>query len=155
MAPWRTRVELDNTVTVIDPKTMTIVGTVSTDQPESHMLAISSDGTRGYAANVAPGTVSVLDLVNRKPLAVIPIATHTQRIALSVDDRWAFTSDTTRTIDVPPSPQEVLVRPDGKVAYVSCDVPGKVAAIRTSDWTVEKVIDAGKYADGLAWATTR
>ena len=47
------------------------------------------------------------------------------------------------------------MRPDGKVAYVSCDVPGKVAAIRTSDWTVEKVIDACKYADGLAWATTR
>lgn len=57
-----------------------------------------------------------------------------------------------RTIGVPASPQEVLVRPDGKVAYVSCDASGKVAAIRTSDWTVEAVIDAGKAADGLAWA---
>ena len=88
--------ELENTVTVIDPKTLTIVGTVSTEQPESHMLAISSDGTRGYTANVGPGTVSVLDLVNRKPITVIQVATHTQRIALSVDDRWAFTSDTTQ-----------------------------------------------------------
>ena len=60
-----------------------------------------------------------------------------------------------RTVDVPASPQEVLVRPDGQVAYVSCDVPGKVAAIRTSDWTVEKIIDAGKFADGLAWASAR
>jgi hypothetical protein len=35
---------------------------------------------------------------------------------------------------------------------VSCDVPGKVAAIRTSDWSVAQTIDAGKLADGLAWA---
>jgi DNA-binding beta-propeller fold protein YncE len=56
------------------------------------------------------------------------------------------------SIDVPAAPQEVLMRPDGKIAYVSCDASHKVAAIRTSDWTVETLIDAGKGADGLAWA---
>jgi DNA-binding beta-propeller fold protein YncE len=55
------------------------------------------------------------------------------------------------TIDVPKAPQEVLVRPDGKIAYVSCDSSGKVAAIRTSDWVVDALIDVGKGADGLAW----
>ncbi len=55
-------------------------------------------------------------------------------------------------IDVPAAPQESLVRPDGKIAYVSCDTSHKIAAIRTSDWTVEKLIDTGKGADGLAWA---
>jgi DNA-binding beta-propeller fold protein YncE len=55
-------------------------------------------------------------------------------------------------IDVPKAPQESLVSPDGKTAYVSCDSSRKVAAIRTSDWTVEKMIDAGKGVDGLAWA---
>jgi len=55
-------------------------------------------------------------------------------------------------IDVPKAPQEVLVRPDGKMAYVSCDSSGQVAAIRTSDWKVDSLIDAGKGADGLAWA---
>jgi DNA-binding beta-propeller fold protein YncE len=59
------------------------------------------------------------------------------------------------TIDVPKAPQEALMRPDGRVVYVSCDSSRKVAAIRTSDWTVEKLIDAGKGADGLAWAATR
>jgi DNA-binding beta-propeller fold protein YncE len=56
------------------------------------------------------------------------------------------------TINVPAAPQEVLIRPDGAVAYVSCDASHKVAQIRTSDWTVEKLIDAGGGADGLAWA---
>jgi DNA-binding beta-propeller fold protein YncE len=57
-----------------------------------------------------------------------------------------------RTIDVPAEPQEVLISPDGRAAYVSCDASRKVAVIRTSDWTVEKLIDAGPSADGLAWA---
>jgi len=57
-----------------------------------------------------------------------------------------------RLIDVPAAPQEVVVRPDGKVAYVSCDASHKIAAIRTSDWNVEKLIDAGAGADGMAWA---
>jgi len=201
--------ELDNSVTVIDPRTLKIVGMVPTGQAEAHMLAITRDGTRGYTANVGPGTVSVLDMAAHKTIAVIPIANHTQRISLSVDDSMVFTSDTeqprlavintatnkvehwvplpapgygsaptpdgkwlviavssankvavidlkklevARTIDVPAAPQEVLIRPDGRVAYVSCDQTAKIAAISTSDWTVEKLIDAGKGADGLAWA---
>ncbi len=85
--------ELENSVTVIDPQTLKIVGTVPTGQTESHMLAITSDGKRGYTANVASGTVSVLDLEAKKLLTVIPVCKTTQRISLSVDDRWIFTAD--------------------------------------------------------------
>jgi DNA-binding beta-propeller fold protein YncE len=56
------------------------------------------------------------------------------------------------TIDLPTRPQEVLITPDGKTAYVSCDASAKVAAISTADWKVQSLIDAGKGADGLAWA---
>jgi hypothetical protein len=38
------------------------------------MLAISPDGREGYTANVAPGTVSVLDLAGQKNFTVIPVA---------------------------------------------------------------------------------
>src|SRR5581483_3694545 len=167
--------ELDQSVTIVDPNTLKIVGSVPTGQAESHMLAISSDGRRGYTANVGPGTVSVLDLENRKTITVIPISRVTQRISITPDDSMVFTADQTkpqlavidtstnqvktwiplpapgygtapthdgrwllvavprantvavvdlhtlkvvRTIDVPKAPQEVLVRPDDKVAYV-------------------------------------
>jgi DNA-binding beta-propeller fold protein YncE len=200
--------ELDQNITVIDPATMKIVGEVPTGQAESHMLAISRDGRRGYTANVGPGTVSVLDLVARKTITVIPIASHVQRISISPDGRWVFTSDTetprlavidvatnkvgqwitlpgtgygtastpdgkwllvalsaargvavvdlrtlevVKTISVPAAPQEVLVRPDGRVAYVSCNTSHQVAAIDIATWNV-KLIEAGKGADGLAWA---
>jgi hypothetical protein len=56
------------------------------------------------------------------------------------------------TVDVPKAPQEVLISPDGETAYVSCDSSHKIAAIKTTDWTLAGLIDAGKGADGLAWA---
>jgi YVTN family beta-propeller protein len=201
--------ELDNSITVIDPKSLKIVGSIPTGRPESHMLALTRDGKYGYTTNVGSGTISVLDMDARKTLDVIAVAPVIQRIALSVDDRLAFTSDQSKprlavfdtaarkvtswvtlpapgygtaatpdgqrlviampranqvavlnlksmkiehTIDVPASPQEVLVRPDGAVAYVSCDASHKIAEIRTSDWTLGRLIDAGPGADGLAWA---
>ena len=58
--------ELDQTVTIIDPKSLKIIGTIPTGQAESHMLALSNDGLRGYTANVGPGTVSVLDIQGAK-----------------------------------------------------------------------------------------
>ena len=201
--------ELDNAVSVIDPHTLKMVGTIPTGRSESHMLAISHDGRYGYTTNVGSGTVSVLDMQARKTLDVIAVAPVVQRISLSIDDRFAFTSDQTKpqlavidtaarkvkswialpgtgygsaatpdghwlviaipkarkvgvidletmqlksSIAVPAAPQEVLIRPDGAVAYVSCDASRKVAEIRTSDWTVTRLIDAGAGADGLAWA---
>ncbi|MEP7271087.1 MAG: cytochrome D1 domain-containing protein [Acidobacteriota bacterium] len=204
--------EIENSITVIDPRTLKVVGSVPTGQVQSHMLAISSDGRRGYTANVGPGTVSVLDLKERKTTAIIPISATTQRISLSVDDRLVFTSDQTKPqlavidtstnrirnwvalpgmgygsaatpdgrflviamptinkvgvidlktmkvaheIEVPSAPQEVVVRPDGQEAYVSCDVSGKIAVINLATWKVDKLITAGKGADGLAWAPIR
>jgi hypothetical protein len=201
--------ELDRSVTIIDPKTRKIVGSVPTSQPESHMLALSHDGKRGYTANVGPGTVSALDLIGRKTIAVIPVSGEVQRISIANDDRSVFTADQTkprlavidtatnkvkswvplpgtgygtaptpdgrfllvavpptnqvavvdlaslhvvRTIDVPSSPQEILIRPGGKIAYVSCSASGQVAAIDLTQWKIQNVIAAGKFADGLAWA---
>jgi DNA-binding beta-propeller fold protein YncE len=85
--------ELDRTVTIIDPKTLELVGTIPTGQEESHMLVLSHDGRFGYTANVGPGTVSVLDLKARKLISVIPVSQKTQRISISVDDRTVFTAD--------------------------------------------------------------
>ena len=87
--------EIDRTVTIIDPRTLRIVGAIPTGQPESHMLAISHDGLRGYTANVGPGTVSVLDMKARRTVQVIAVSGSVQRIAVSNDDRWVFTSDQT------------------------------------------------------------
>jgi DNA-binding beta-propeller fold protein YncE len=55
-------------------------------------------------------------------------------------------------VDVAATPQAVLVRPDGKVAFVSCDQSGSVAEIDLATWKVTRTLPVGKLADGLAWA---
>lgn len=204
--------ELEKSITLIDPASLKIVGSVPTGQEQSHMYAITHDGHRAYSANVGPGTVSVIDLDARKVLAIIPVSPQIQRISLSVDDKFVFTSDVTKpqlaaidtatnkiktwiplpglgygsattsdgkwlvialplahqvaavdlramkvahTVNVGMRTQEVLLAPDGQTAYVSCDEAGKVAVISLADWKVRGVIDAGKGADGLAWASAR
>jgi DNA-binding beta-propeller fold protein YncE len=87
--------EIDKTVTIIDPQTLKIVGEIPTHQEQSHMLAISHDGHRGYTSNVEPGSVSVLDLKTRKFVTIISIAATAQRISISNDDSMVFTSDQT------------------------------------------------------------
>jgi DNA-binding beta-propeller fold protein YncE len=56
---------------------------------------------------------------------------------------------------VPKAPQEVVVRPDGRFAYVSCDQSRQVAVVDLETWKVERLIEAGSLADGLAWAVAR
>jgi YVTN family beta-propeller protein len=134
--------ELDDSVAIIDPASMKVVGSVPTGQPESHMLAISHDGRRGYTANVGPGTVSVLDLEARRTIAVIPVATHTQRISVSMDDKWVFTADQTK-------PELVVL--DAAKAQVSRRValPGigyGSAPTRDGRWLLVALPDANQVA---------
>jgi len=88
--------ELDRSISIVDPATLKIIGSIPTGQEQSHMLAISRDGRRGYTANVGPGTVSVLDMEARKTIAIIAVSGQIQRISLSVDDSMIFTSDVTK-----------------------------------------------------------
>jgi len=57
----------------------------------------------------------------------------------------------THVVDVPTAPTEILIRPDGKVAYVSCPGADAVAAVEVGTWKLIQTIAAGKAADGLAW----
>jgi DNA-binding beta-propeller fold protein YncE len=148
--------ELGNSVTIIDPHALNVVGTIPTDQPESHMLAISSDGRRGYTANVGPGTVSVLDLEAKKVLAVIHIAKTTQRISISTDDRWVFTSDQTkpqlavidtksnqvsRWITMPGIGYGSATTPDGRWLVIALSNVNKVAVIDLQTMEVAHTLD--------------
>ena len=147
--------EIDRTVSVIDPATLQILGAIPTGQPESHMLAISSDGQRGYTANVGPGTVSVLDMESKKLIDINPICRTTQRIALSTDNRWAFTSDqgeprlavidtakneVTRWIPLPGTGYGAAATPDGRWLLIAIPKERKVAVVDLQSMTVARSI---------------
>jgi DNA-binding beta-propeller fold protein YncE len=151
--------ELGNSVTILDPETLRIVGSVPTGQPESHMLVISHDGKRGYTSNVGVGTISVLDLEARRNIAVIHVSRKAQRIALSVDDRWVFTADQTQpqlaVIDT--STNEVTkwipleghaygtgATLDGKWLLVTLPELGKVAVVDLQTMSVVRSVNVPK-----------
>jgi DNA-binding beta-propeller fold protein YncE len=148
--------EIDQTITVIDPSTLKIVGTIPTAQPESHMLAISPDGRRGYTANVGPGTVSVLDMHARKKLAVIPISGQVQRISVSIDGKKVFTADQTKPqlvvidaatnkitgwIPLPAPGYGAAPTPDGRSIVVAVPGANKVAVVDLTSMKVAHTVD--------------
>jgi DNA-binding beta-propeller fold protein YncE len=148
--------ELDQSVTIIDPRTRRIVGSVPTGQPQSHMLVLSHDGRRGYTANVGPGTVSVLDLVGKKTIAVIPVSGETQRISISNDDRWVFTSDQTKPqlavidtatnkvkswVPLPGTGYGTAATPDGRFLLVAVPPTNQVAVVDLVSMKVVRNID--------------
>jgi YVTN family beta-propeller protein len=151
--------ELDRAVAIIDPKTLKIVGSIPTEQAESHMLAISHNGLRGYTANVGPGTVSVLDMKARKTIAVIPISGNTQRIAISNDDKWVFTADQTApriaVIDTASNTLKNWIKidglgygsaptADGRWLLIALPDENKVDVIDLKTMTVARTVDVGK-----------
>lgn len=151
--------ELDQSVSIIDPTSLKIVGSIPTGRPESHMLAITRDGRRGYTANVSTGTVSVLDLEAEKLAAVIDVAPQTQRIALSADDREVFTSDQKRArvavidtatntvahwIPLPAVGFGPAVTPDGRTLLLTLPHANEVAVIDLGTRQVVRTITTPK-----------
>ena len=150
--------ELDKSVSIVDPKTLKVVGSVPTGQEQSHMLVLSKDGKRGYTANVGPGTVSVLDMVGRKTIAVIPISKNTQRIAMSSDGSMVFTADQTQPqlavidtatnkvktwIALPAVAYGTAPTPDGRWLLVTLRTAKKIAVVDLKTMKVDKTIDVG------------
>jgi DNA-binding beta-propeller fold protein YncE len=148
--------ELDNAVTIVDPRSLTVAGKIPTSQPQSHMLAISHNGSRGYTANVGPGTVSVLDMKGRKTLAVIPISPTVQRISISPDDQLVFTSDQTKPqlavidthanklktwVPLPAAGYGTASTRDGRWLLVAIPSINKVAVVDMRSLKVSRTID--------------
>jgi YVTN family beta-propeller protein len=148
--------ELNQSITIIDPATLKIIGSIPTGQEQSHMFAITRDGRRAYTANVGPGTVSVLDLEARKTITIIPVAPQIQRISLSVDDSLIFTSDVTKpqlaVIDTATNKIKTWVplpglgygsapTPDGRWLVIALPLIHQVGVIDLSTMTVAHTID--------------
>jgi YVTN family beta-propeller protein len=151
--------ELSNSVTIIDPATLRVVGSVPTGCAQSHMLAISGDGRRGYTANVGSGSVSVLDLDTRSLVATIPVTTIVQRVSVSMDGRWVFTADQTKlrlvVIDTATNSVGVSIplpglgfgttpTPDGKWLLVTLPALKMVGVVDLARMRVVRTIDVPK-----------
>lgn len=75
---------------------------ISTGQPGSHMVAVTSDGARAYTGDIGANTVSELDL---------------------------RTGEVTRRFEVPAQPEALNVTPDGTEVWVGSNATGVVSVV--------------------------
>jgi DNA-binding beta-propeller fold protein YncE len=153
------------TVSVLDLAARKTIGVIPV-AVHVQRISVSTDGRWAFTSDTEKPRLAVIDLKTDKVDRWIDLPGTSYGTAPTPDGKWLMVAmpsasavavvdmgamQVARTIKVPPSPQEVLIRPDGQVAYVSCSESHQVAAIGISDWSV-KLIDAGRGADGLAWA---
>ena len=85
--------ERSQSIALVDPIAGTVTRSIKTDQQGTHMVAVSADRNIAYTANIASGTVSVIDLAKGLKLRDMPVGGRPEGIALSGDDLTLWVGD--------------------------------------------------------------
>ena len=89
---------------IVDVAAGNVTAAIDTEQNGSHMVVPAPKHDRAFVANIGSGSVSVIDLKEKRRIANIPSAAGTEGIAISPDQRevWATNrgADTVSIIDV-------------------------------------------------------
>ena len=148
---------------VVDIESGDVTATIGTRQRASHMVALSPDASRAYVANIADGTVSVIDLNKNELVTVVRaqpgsegIAHHPTKSEVWVGNRSAHTVSIIDTndlevvehIEAPMFPIRVEFTPDGHRALVSCAQSGDLKVFNANTRTLIKSIPMTEHAGG-------
>jgi len=132
----------DNTVSVIDTATRTVVATVPV-VAGPHGMSVTPDGRRVFVSGDSASGVSVIDTANDRVIQTIEVGKSPHGVAMTPDgktllvgvygdNRVAFvdvaSNAVVATVAVP-NPHAIAIRQDGKTAYVASQEPGKFALV--------------------------
>lgn len=132
----------DNTVSVIDTATGAVIATLPV-AAGPHGMTMTPDGTTVYVSGDESSTVSVIDTATDRVTGAIEVGKTPHGLAMQPggrvllvavygEDRVVFVDTATRAITgsvAVPKPHTMAVRPDGKLAYVASQQPGKFALV--------------------------
>jgi len=131
--------ERSQSLAVVDPASGKLLASIKTDQPGTHMVAVSKDGSTAYTANIAGGTVSVIDLNKGRKLRDIAVGGRPEGIALSNDDLTLWIGDLeggrVQVFDTDTFDRLAEIKTGG--------VPIRVAASPDGKWIVTSNLEAG------------
>ena len=143
-------------------KTLAVIPVSGTVQ----RISITPDGRWVFTADQTQPRLAAIDTATRKVAHWVALSGRGYGSAVTPDGRWLLIAipeknavdvvdlqnmRVARSVAVAQDPQEVLIQPDGKTAYVSCAGNGQVAAIDLAQWKVERLMQAGRFDDGLGW----
>lgn len=156
--------EASRAVIVIDVTRGEIIRALDTGRELSHMLILTPDETKLYAADLRGGSATAIDLETGKILAQIPTGKGCEGIDVTPDGREVWTSnkevDTLSIIDVATNrvtatlpargrPIRVKITPDGQRALVSCTSLDQLAVIDVKTRQEIQRIPVGRAPIGL------
>ncbi|HEY6338057.1 MAG TPA: hypothetical protein VIW68_06150 [Candidatus Sulfotelmatobacter sp.] len=156
-------------VSVLDLKTRKLI-TVIPVAKMVQRISISPDGRRVFTHDRESARVAVIDTASNKISDWIALPEMAYASTPTPDGRWLLvatngsdrhrlyvvdlqTLKVSKSFDLPGIPLELLARPDGDVAYVSCIQAGKIAVLNLHSWEMEEPITLTRGVDGLAWTT--
>lgn len=129
---------------------------------------VTPDGKNLWTVSGQDGSISIIDLPNKKSDATIDAKlVGANRLKFTRDGKYALiaslrigqlivydvaTRKEWKRIDIGRGAAGILVQPDNKRAFVACTPDNYVAVIDLIDWEVKSKLDVGKNPDGLAWA---
>jgi YVTN family beta-propeller protein len=132
----------DNSVSVIDTSTGTVVATIPL-AAGPHGMAAAADGRTVYVSGDGSSEVSVIDVATDRVAKKVEVGKTPHGLAMAPggkillvgvygEDKIAFVDTATQSViaTVPvPKPHTIAIRPDGKMAYVASQEPGKFALV--------------------------
>jgi YVTN family beta-propeller protein len=127
---------------------------------------LSPDGKEVWVANAGDGTISIVDIAEKKVTATLPAnVPGANRLKFTPDGRRVLVSaglylvvldvathKEIKRLSVGHGLGGIQVQPDGIRAFVASGLDGFVAVIDLNALEVTAQIDVGKGPDGLAWA---
>jgi YVTN family beta-propeller protein len=131
--------EVRQAVLIVNIDTGEVESTIDTDQIATHMVVLAPDAKRAYASNVGSGSLSVIDLAEKKTIRTIVCGKGAEGLDVSPDGKevWvannqagtisivnAETLELSATIDCPGFPIRVTFTRDGKSVLVSAAQDG-------------------------------
>ncbi len=160
----------DNTVSVIDTETDSVITTVSVGSyPRG--LAVTPDGSRAYVANSSDNTISVINTSSNSVVTTISGVSGPLAVAVSPDGKRAYVSTWSQSVavlDIDPASDSynsvvatiavdpgdgdggIDVSPDGSHVYVAAGPSGYMSVIDTTTNTVTTTIAVGPEPFGVA-----
>lgn len=130
--------------------------------------SLSPDEKQFWAANSHDGTVSIVDVADKKVVQTFSVGTKfSNRLKFTPDGRLVIISDLgsgdvvfvdassrkiAKRLNIGKNAEGILIVPDGSRAYVAASADNKVVILDLKRMEVVQEIHTGKGPDGMAWA---
>lgn len=133
----------DDSLAIIDTTTLRVIARVDCGKFPQR-LSFTPDGNHALVANTHSGNVAVIDVAQR---------TISHRITMN--EPAIDATPPSLALGENPVPADLVVRPDGRYAYVISPRPALVTVLDLRAWRIARRLAAGGDLAALAWSEVR